>query len=308
MRGTDGMTTPAQRYLKAARRESTDRRYSQATAHFEDKWGGFLPASSESIVRYLADHAELLSCATLRTHLAALAQWHQRHGFMDPTKASKVRDVLRGIQAEHPRAVQQAEALQLQALEDCLNGLFSQIISATAGERLRALRDQALILLGFWRAFRSDDLCRLRVEDISVRTGKGLDIFLGSGKSDRENQGRALSVPALKRLCPVQAYEAWLDASGLQQGPVFRAVDRWGHIAHQGLNPNSVSRLLRMAFVRSGVDGENLSGHSLRRGFATWASQNDWGTKALMEYVGWKDVQSAMRYIDTTAPFKDLRR
>jgi integrase len=301
------MTGPAERYLKAARRESTLRRYGQAVAHFEGEWGGLLPASSESVVRYLAEHAELLSSSTLRTHLAALAQWHKRHGFLDPTKAPKVRDVLRGIQAEHPRPVQQAEALPLQALEMCLASLSEQATSTAAGERLRALRDQALILLGFWRAFRSDDLCRLRIEHIQVHTGRSLDIFLSSSKTDRDHQGRTVSLPALKRLCPVQAYEAWLDASGLQQGPVFRAIDRWGHVRHDGLNPNSVSRLLRKAFDRNGLDGESLSGHSLRRGFATWASHNDWSTKALMDYVGWRDVQSALRYVDTSAPFGDWR-
>jgi integrase len=302
------MTSSADRYLNAARRESTLRRYRQAVAHFEGEWGGLLPASSESVVRYLAEHAELLSGGTLRTHLAALAQWHKRHGFHDPTKESKVRDVLRGIQAEHPRLVQQAEALQLQMLGECIAGLSLQATSAVAVERLRASRDQALILMGFWRAFRSDDLCRLRIEHIQVRTGKGLEIFLGSSKTDRLNQGRTVGVTALKRLCPVQAYEAWLEASGLQKGPVFRAIDRWGHIALEGLNPNSVPRLLRMAFARNGVDGESLSGHSLRRGFATWASRNEWGTKALMDYVGWRDVQSALRYVDTDAPFGDLAR
>ncbi|UZS66456.1 site-specific integrase [Pseudomonas syringae] len=302
------MTTPAERYLKAARRESTLRRYRQAVKHFEEEWGGLLPASSESVVRYLAEHAELLSNSTLRTHLAALAQWHKHHGFQDPTKEPKVRDVLRGIQAEHPRPLRQAEALQLQALGECLAGLSQQATSAAYGERLRALRDQALILLGFWRAFRSDDLCRLRVEHIQVRTGLALDIFLSSDKTDRYNQGKTVSVPALRILCPVQAYEDWLDASDLREGPVFRAIDRWGHVSQDGLNPNSVSRLLRMAFARNGVDGESLTGHSLRRGFATWASRNDWSTKALMDYVGWKDVQSALRYVDTSAPFGNLQR
>jgi integrase len=193
-------------------------------------------------------------------------------------------------------------------LGECIAGLSLQATSAVAVERLRASRDQALILMGFWRAFRSDDLCRLRIEHIQVRTGKGLEIFLGSSKTDRLNQGRTVGVTALKRLCPVQAYEAWLEASGLQKGPVFRAIDRWGHIALEGLNPNSVPRLLRMAFARNGVDGESLSGHSLRRGFATWASRNEWGTKALMDYVGWRDVQSALRYVDTDAPFGDLAR
>lgn len=302
------MSVSADRYLKAARRESTQRRYQQALEHFEEDWGGLLPASSESVVRYLAEHAERLSINTLRTHLAALAQWHRQHGFADPTKAPKVRDVLRGIQAEHPQPVKRAEALQLQALENCVASLDDQVVTGEVAVRLRASRDRALLLLGFWRAFRGDDLCRLRIEHINVQRGKGLEIFLGTGKTDRQNEGQAFSVPALKRLCPVQAYEDWLAISGLHHGPVFRAIDRWGHLSDQGLNPNSLSRLLRYAFVRNGLDGESYSGHSLRRGFATWATSNQWGIKALMDYVGWRDVQSAMRYIDSAAPFDNWRR
>ncbi|MFJ2694573.1 hypothetical protein [Pseudomonas sp. NPDC087336] len=89
------MTTAAERYLQATRRKSTTRRYLQAVAHFEVGWGGFLPASSDSIVRYLAEYADALSISTLRGHLATLARWHLKHGFLDPTKAPQVRDVLR---------------------------------------------------------------------------------------------------------------------------------------------------------------------------------------------------------------------
>lgn len=302
------MTSSTERYLNAARRESTTRRYAQALTHFEGEWGGFLPASSESVVRYLAEHAELLSVGTLRTHLAALAHWHKQHGFFDPTKDPRVRDVLRGIQAEHPRPVSQAAALTLTALEACITALDLAAASEDPGTRLRAHRDRALILMGFWRAFRSDDLCRLRIEHITLRSGQDLELFLSTGKTDREHQGRTVSVPALKRLCPVQAYEDWLAISGVEHGPVFRAIDRWGHLGAQGLNANSVSRLLRMAFARNGLEGESLSGHSLRRGFATWASRNNWGTKALMDYVGWRDVHSALRYIDVDEAFGDLRR
>lgn len=302
------MSAASERYLKAARRASTERRYRRALEHYEQEWGGLLPASGESVVRYLAEHGEQLSVGTLRTHLAALAQWHQQHGFVDPTKLPRVRDVLRGIQAEHPQVVKQAQALQLGALEACIAGLQRQASSEDAGVRLRASRDQALILMGFWRAFRADDLCRLQVEHVQVQSGQGLGLYLGSGKTDRGHRGQTFNLPALKRLCPVQAYEDWLAISGLEQGPVFRAIDRWGHIRATGLNPNSVSRLLRLAFARSGLDGELYSSHSLRRGFATWASRNAWGTKALMDYVGWRDMQSALRYIDSEASFGELRR
>lgn len=302
------MSDSVERYLQSARRASTGRRYAHAIEHFERDWGGLLPASSESVVRYLADCAAQLSSGTLRVHLAALAQWHRAHGFADPTKAPRVRDVLRGIQAEHPQPVRQAEALVLQELEACVSSLEQLQHSHELAVRLRAARDRALLLLGFWRAFRGDELCQLRVEYIRLNPDEGLELFLPSSKSDRANRGRSLTLPALKRLCPVQAYQQWLELSGLAHGPVFRGIDRWGNLGEAALNPNSLSRLLRSIFLRSTGGGQQYSAHSLRRGFATWASRNHWSSKALMEYVGWRDVQSAARYIEADYPFGAWRR
>lgn len=53
-------------YVQAATRAHTRRSYASAVRHFEVEWGGFLPASADCIARYLAQHAELLSIATLR--------------------------------------------------------------------------------------------------------------------------------------------------------------------------------------------------------------------------------------------------
>lgn len=302
------MTDPADRYLRPVQRDSTQRRYQGVLRYFEQGWGACLPASGDTVVRYLVEHAATLSSNTLGLHLAALAQWHQRHGFDDPTKNAKVRQVLRNIRAQHPRLVKQAEPLPLIELERCVKGLQELIASDHPVARLRAYRDQALILMGFWRAFRADELCRLRVEHNTLCQGQQLEVFLGSSKTDRENRGQVVVLPALKRLCPVQAYEDWLAISELQEGPVFRPINQWGQISPQGLKPDGVTYVLREAFACSGLDGAAYTGHSLRRGFATWANNDHWSTKQLMDYVGWRDVKSAMRYIDTTAPFGDLRR
>ena len=56
-----------------------------------------------------------------------------------------------------------------------------------------------------------------------------------------------------------------------------------------------LQRLLRQAGV---AEIEGFSSHSLRRGFATWARDAGWDVKELMAYVGWKDMKSAMRYLD----------
>ncbi|MFZ4210716.1 tyrosine-type recombinase/integrase, partial [Pantoea endophytica] len=86
--------------------------------------------------------------------------------------------------------------------------------------------------------------------------------------------------------------------------PVFRAVNQWGQVSAEGLHPNSLVRLLRELLTSAGFADAGLhSSHSLRRGFASWANDQGWDMKALMEYVGWRDVQSAMRYLDGRDPF-----
>ena len=160
------------RYLEAATRENTRRSYASALRHFEVEWGGHLPATSDSVARYLADHATQLANTTLRQRLAALAHWHREHGFVDPTRAPLVRRVLKGIQTLHPSIENQAEPLQLARLAQVDDWLATAIEAAREhGDRaneLRHLRDRSLILLGFWRGFRGDELIRVQVEHLRL--------------------------------------------------------------------------------------------------------------------------------------------
>lgn len=115
------------RYISAATRDNTRRSYQGAIEHFEVEWGGFLPATPDNIARYLADYAEQLSISTLNQRLAALAQWHQKQGFPDPTKNPLVKKVLKGIQALHPSRPQQAKPLALTQLERIDTWLLQEI-------------------------------------------------------------------------------------------------------------------------------------------------------------------------------------
>ena len=132
--------------------------------------------------------------------------------------------------------------------------------------------------------------------------------FLPQTKGDRRHKGSTFKAPALARLCPVTAYMDWIELTGLRQGAVFRRINRWGHVAENGLHINSLIPLLRSAFSNAGLEyAEEYTGHSLRRGFAQWATSSGWDIKTLMAYVGWKTMQSALRYVDASDPFSQLR-
>lgn len=299
-------------YLHAATRDNTRQSYQAAVRHFEIEWGGFLPATADSIARYLADHAETLSFNTLRQRLAALAQWHLEQGFPDPTKAPVVKKVFRGIRALHPAQEKQAKPLQLDDLDRIANWLDESVRSAQVannrGAELRHRRDKAILLLGFWRGFRGDELCRLQVEHVKAVSGEGMTCYFAHTKGDRQYAGTTFKAPALARLCPVEAVIDWIETAHLASGPLFRAIDRWGHLGNTALHPDSLVPLLRTMIANAGVATADLySAHSLRRGFANWATADGWDIKTLMQYVGWKNVQSAMRYVDSADPFAKHR-
>ncbi|SMC29415.1 Site-specific recombinase XerD [Andreprevotia lacus DSM 23236] len=295
-------------YLAAAARANTQRSYASAIRHFEVEWKGLLPASSTQIAEYLVAYAGVLAISTLKQRLAALAQWHQEQGFPDPTKAAVVRKALKGIQTLHPALPKQAQPLQLAQLEQTVAWLEEAIHQAQVRQDhtalLRHTRDRALLLLGFWRGFRGDEITRIEAQFMQIEAERGMQIFLPHSKGDRQALGKTYRVPSLAKLCPVSACQAWMQLSGVNEGPVFRAINRWGLLQAEGLHPSSLIPLLRRLFAAAGIPTpEAYSSHSLRRGFAGWANANGWDLKTLMEYVGWRDVKSAMRYLDSADPF-----
>lgn len=295
-------------YLHAGTRENTRTSYRSAIRHFYN-WGGALPCTSEVIASYLSHFAESLAISTLKQRLSALSRWHIDQGFTDPTKSSLVKKVLRGIQFKHPRIAKQAKPFQLEKLE-ALDQWFSKNIEAALLENDRARelkykRNRAIIFLGFWKGLRGDELIRLRAENIEIIPGEGMSCFLGVVKNKSlTDPGTIFKIPALSILCPVSAYQDWISASQISTGPVFRSINQWGHLNEDGLHIDSLIPLIRDALRSSGIeDPESYSGHSFRRGFASWASDNGWDIKTLMGYVGWKSVQSALRYIDAKDVF-----
>lgn len=299
-------------YIEAATCDNTRKSYQSAIRHFEFEWGGFLPATANSVARYLVDHADKLSINTLRQRLAALAQWHLEQGFPDPTKAPVVKKAFRGIQVLHPAREKRAKPFQIEQLRQVVAYLDQAIEIAqhthVRSEELKHMRNKAILLLGFWRGFRGDELISLRIEHVEIIPNEGMICYFPRTKGDRQLKGSTFKAPMLSQLCPVAAYCAWIELAHLSSGPVFRSISRWGHVSDNELHRDSLIPLLRSMFTDANIDAPmQYSAHSLRRGFANWASSNGWDIKTLMEYVGWKNIQSAMRYIESKDPFAQQR-
>jgi len=141
------------------------------------------------------------------------------------------------------------------------------------GDGLKDIRDRALLLIGFAGALRRSELAGLDVGDIE-RVRQGIVLTLRRSKTDQDRQGRKIGIPfGRTRWCPVLAFDAWLAASGITAGAIFRPVDRHGHIQEARLSGEAVSLVVRERTAAAGLDPSPYSGHSLRAGLATSAAQ-----------------------------------
>jgi integrase len=61
-----------------------------------------------------------------------------------------------------------------------------------------------------------------------------------------------------------------------------------------------LNAILKTLWKNAGlIDADRYSSHSMRRSFADWNNSRQWDLKSLMDYVGWRDTKSALRYLDS---------
>jgi integrase len=243
--------------------ESSRRAYLSDLREFE-KAGYSVPATPEGVAQYLAASACSLSVATLVRRLASLSKAHDARGLANPTQSPLVRATMRGIKRTYGCAQRQAKAL-------CRDDLL-QVLDAT-GDSVKDLRDRALLLLGFAGALRRSELVGLNVEGLE-QAREGLIIHVRQSKTDQEAEGQKIGIPRARgRWCPVAAVTQWLQVSGISAGPVFRPLDRAGRVGEARLSGDAVAVIVRERVEAAGLDPSGYSGHSLRAGLATSASQ-----------------------------------
>jgi integrase len=275
------------RYVSASVAHNTKRAYAADLRHFR-RWGGSIPASEVLVANYLAEHALILSPATLARRLAAISKAHEACGLPNPVRSELVRATLRGIRRQrqiHPRQARPILAEQLIAMVTAM------------GNSPREVRDKALLLIGFAGGFRRSELIAVNCTDLDFRS-EGVVIHIRHSKTDQEGDGRAIGIPQLASVCcPVSALNRWREIGGLQRGPVFRRIGRHGQPLSTRLSGEAVSRMVKERVAAIGEDPTPYSGHSLRAGLATSAAAAQLPAWRIRQQTGHASDAMLARYI-----------
>lgn len=277
---------------------------------YESNWKNFsrwceahnvesLPASPETIANYISDIADFLKANTISHHLTAISENHIASGYGNPNPAKNpmVVSLMSAIRREKGTYQQPKMPVTL--------NILSALVEHCKDD-LQGLRDKAILLLGFAGAFRRSELVGIQIEDLTF-SDEGLMVLLPKSKADQEGHGESIAIPysSNESICPVKATLAWLQASHISQGALFRGITRFGVIKQSQLSDKTVARVIKKYAELVGFDPSQFSGHSLRRGFATTAAQAHISTLGIMRQTRHKSEKMVHRYIEQGNAFQD---
>ncbi len=244
----------------------------------------------------MASQAESgLKASTLGRRMAAIRLAHTSAGLDSPTSSESVRTTMRGIRRE----IGTAPVQKSPATADRLQEMISH-----CPPTLRGLRDRALLLLGFGGAFRRGELAALEASDLEEVEG-GLRVHVRRSKTDQEGAGEVVPVIRGAKNCPVEALASWLEAAGIESGPLFRRLGKSGKIFPAALTPYSIGEIVKKYAGLAGYKASDFGGHSLRAGFATSAAQNGASTFRIMDVTRHKNVNTVRQYVRRAEEFED---
>lgn len=300
----------AREYAEAARAPNTLRAYASDIEDFKTycrvELGGAeaFPASPETVTLYITDMAKEepagrdLKVSTIERRLASISAWHKRADFPTPTEDRLVRETMKGIRRKKRSKRKQAAPLTVGVLTRVLEAIRTHD-KKTGAVLPAALRDRALLLLGFAGSFRRHEISDLRVSDLELYEGRGLVVEVRSSKTDAAGEGAVVGIPYGKHelTCPITAMNKWLEFCGREgEDQLFCRIDRHGNLKEGGISGDGINELVKKRVQNAGLDAKRYSGHSMRAGLPTSASEQKVGMEAWMPHTRHKSVQVAKDY------------
>lgn len=201
--------------------DNTVRGYGAAWRQFTAFCSAFsmtaLPAHPEQVRRYVAWMATQhdahgnprFTVATVRVHLAAIAYYHLQQGQVDPTSATGVTSLVRGLARVRKTAPKRKRPL----LRDDVVRVVAAMAHTVFPDGISAARDTAAIWCGFAGALRRSEVAAMTGAQLEVVSDEGIRFRLGASKTNQDlAQTDVVVFPSgqTPETCPACALQRWL--------------------------------------------------------------------------------------------------
>jgi integrase len=282
-----------------------------------------LPVPTPAVLQFLVDHVERTGQDGTLTHdlpppidevlvatgfkgargapalntvvhrLAVLSKAHQLRGLVNPTRDPAVQELVHRIRrayaARGVRPVAKA-ALTRDPLEAML---------ATCTDGLRGVRDRALLLFGFSSGGRRrSEVASARLEQLIPVDGGAYVYRLTHSKTDQAGIEHNPDADKPIAGAAAQALRAWLTASRLTSGALFRRIR--GSTVAEPLSGQAVWLIVKRRAALAGLTGD-YGAHSLRSGFVTEAGRQNVPIREAMGMTGHRSLGTFLRYFQSGA-------
>lgn len=253
-----------------------------------------MPATAQTVAAYLVQlDAEGKASSTLRRRLATISKAHgsQAPDAPNPATSRLVKTVLRGL----GRLRGQGHGTPAAPV---LPKHVRAMVKASPGDDLRACRDRALVLWLLASGMRRSEVSALTVADLDWTDPRGVVALVRRSKTDPTGEGRELSVHLGRRelTCPVRALRTWLDTAKIKEGPVFRGVDRHGHLGTRPVTGAGIAHAVKALAEKAGLDPVQVSPHGFRAGHVSARRAAGDDLAAVMDTTGHASVAMVQRY------------
>ena len=276
--------------------------------------------------------SNLYKLSTLKRKISAIKYYYKTYRNLTiNTKNTDLTDAMDGIGQEYKDL---SETKKKQAFEVLKEHLKIIIDSISDDEDLTNIRDRAMILLGWWSASRRSEIFNLVCEDLTFNEGdeKALIINIRYSKTDQKGEGESKALPFNgDAYCPYKALNKWLEIARITKGPLFYKIRK---LKKEDEKPDDVRRIekyqirngkkislsdtrfvwiLKNRARNAGIkEWEQISGHSLRRGFISQCALEGFNNNEIMSATLQKDSKTvdgykAMNDKQKTSPAMKMR-
>lgn len=243
-----------------------------------------------------------LKVSTLERRLTTISRAHNTGCFPFDRKHPTIQATWKGIKNTHRVAQTRKDPILIEDLRE----MIEQIpIEKNSRPILRGMRDRAILLIGFSGAFRRSELAEIQHEDLKF-TREGIIINLKRSKTDQIGEGRDIAIPYGSNpvTCPVRTLQDWLAKAKINNGPLFRAINKHGQVASKAISHHAIAIMIKDNPFLIGRS-ESFSGHSLRSGFATTAALAGVPEYQIMRQTGHKKSDTIKKYIRISSVWKE---
>lgn len=232
--------------------------------------------------------------STIELGLNAIADWLPSRGLLrDPA-------VVRALSA----AARRPSAVRRQKVPIMMSLL--RLLVPREPAYWREARDFAFWLLAWFGMFRGSELANLHWEDLSVKPGRGLVVFVVASKTDQAGQGQYVFIQAAGHpddslVCPLRALSrlaAFAPDDSDLRGPVFAVHQN----SEQAVRKNTMLSRLHRALHDLGQPSELFGLHSFRSGGATAASLGGVPERLIKAHGRW--VSDCVRIYTNALPLE----